>query len=45
MQGGQPVQYASRVLTQTEKRYSQIERCLAWYTASQDSTSTRMVEK
>ena len=26
MQGGQPVQYASRVLTKTEKRYSQIEK-------------------
>jgi len=25
MQGGQPVQYASRALTETEKRYSQIE--------------------
>ena len=26
MQGGQPVQYASRALTETEKRYSQIEK-------------------
>ena len=26
MQGGQPIQYASRVLTETEKRYSQIEK-------------------
>ena len=26
MQGGQPVQYASRALTVTEKRYSQIEK-------------------
>ena len=26
IQGGQPVQYASRALTETEKRYSQIEK-------------------
>ena len=26
MQGGQPIQYASRALTDTEKRYSQIEK-------------------
>ena len=26
MQGGQPIQYASRALTETEKRYSQIEK-------------------
>jgi len=26
MQGGQPVQYASRALTETDKRYSQIEK-------------------
>ena len=26
MQDGQPVQYASRALTETEKRYSQIEK-------------------
>ena len=26
LQGGQPVQYASRALTETEKRYSQIEK-------------------
>ena len=26
MQGGQPVQYASRALTETEKHYSQIEK-------------------
>ena len=26
MQGGEPVQYASRALTETEKRYSQIEK-------------------
>ena len=26
MQGGQPVQYASRALTETEKRYSQIKK-------------------
>ena len=25
MQGGQPIQYPSRALTNTEKRYSQIE--------------------
>ena len=26
MQGNQPIQYASRALTETEKRYSQIEK-------------------
>ena len=26
MQGGQPIRYASRALTETEKRYSQIEK-------------------
>ena len=26
MQGGQPVQYVSRALTETEKRYSQIKK-------------------
>ena len=26
MQGGQPIQYASRALTDTEKRYSEIEK-------------------
>ena len=26
MQGGQPIQYASRALTETEKRYNQIEK-------------------
>jgi len=26
MQGGQPIQYESRALTDTEKRYSQIEK-------------------
>ena len=28
MQGGQPIQYASRALTDTEKRYSEIEKAM-----------------
>ena len=46
MQGGQPIQYASRALTDTEKRYSQIEKeMLSMYLGSLDFIRTLMVGK
>lgn len=44
-QGGQPIQYTSRALTETEKRYSQIDKESIVYGLIRFHTFTRMAER